>query len=177
MPAFTILQNSVFFNNKFQESEILCLLHNLMACNMVNMYEIVQYLCDRNHITVAQMCREIGIRPSVISELKHGRTKHLSSSNIIRISNFFGVSSDVFNEGVVEETFPNGADIAAVAGYHYLEKKETPAEAGERQVTDDDIKFALFGTTDIDDDVYEDVKALARTAAEQAAKRKRKKEE
>ena len=54
---------------------------------------------------------------------------------------------------------------------------ETPAETGERQVTDDEIKFALFGTTDIDDDVYEDVKALARTAAEQAAKRKRKKEE
>lgn len=55
--------------------------------------------------------------------------------------------------------------------------KKPPAETGERQVTDDEIKFALFGTTDIDDDVFEDVKALARTAAEQAAKRKRKKEE
>lgn len=48
-----------------------------------------------------------------------------------------------------------------------IEKDPQPAQ-GRPEVTDDDIKFALFGTTEIDQDVYEDVKALARMYAERA---------
>lgn len=39
------------------------------------------------------------------------------------------------------------------------------------EINDDDIKFALFGTTDIDDATLEDIKAYARFKREQYNKR------
>lgn len=47
------------------------------------------------------------------------------------------------------------------------EKAPTPTEKGERPVTDKDIKFALFGDTEIDDDVLDEVKRFAQFAKEQ----------
>ncbi|MPN31070.1 hypothetical protein SDC9_178543 [bioreactor metagenome] len=48
-----------------------------------------------------------------------------------------------------------------------LERKEkAPAQKGERAVTDDDIKFALWGTREIDDDVLNQVKSFAKFARE-----------
>ena len=82
------------------------------------------------------MCRDIGMQPSIITDLKHGRTKNLSHANMVRIANYFNISTDVFNEGVLEETFPNQADAESVAGYHHLLKKEAPAltEKDERDI-------------------------------------------
>lgn len=98
--------------------------------NTINMYEVVDFLCRKNHISIAQMCRDIGMRQSIITDLKHGRTKNLSHANMVKIANYFQVSTDVFSEGVLEETMPNENDAKAIAGYHYLldvPKKETPA--------------------------------------------------
>ena len=47
-----------------------------------------------------------------------------------------------------------------------------PAEDGEREICDDDIKFALFGTVAVDDAIFEDVKRLAKTALELSQKTK-----
>ena len=103
---------------------------------MVNMYEVVYYLCKRENISVAKMCRDIGMQPSIITDLKHGRTKNLTHANMVKIANYFNISTDVFNEGVLEETFPNQADAESVAGYHHLLKKEAPTltEKDERDI-------------------------------------------
>ena len=48
----------------------------------------------------------------------------------------------------------------------YAEEEKAPASDGERTVSDDDIKFALWGTREIDDDVLDQVKAFAKFARE-----------
>lgn len=116
---------------------------------MVNMYEIVAELCKRQGISVSRMCADLQIRPSVISELKHGRTKSLSSANIARISGYFSVSSDVFRDGL---TAPKTA-----------------------AVTDEEIMFALFGGDgEITDEMFEEVKQFARFIKDREAAKKKK---
>lgn len=123
---------------------------------MVNMYEIVEYLCKKNRISIAQMCRDVGLRQGLISDLKHGRTKNLSYENMVKIANYFRISVDVFNEGILEETFPSQNDSKEITGYHHLYK---PSDA--------DIKFALFnGDKEISDAQFEEVKRFARYVQE-----------
>lgn len=50
-------------------------------------------------------------------------------------------------------------------------QEKAPTSEGERSVSDDDIKFALFGDAEIDDELYEEVKAFARFAKERKEKR------
>ncbi len=140
---------------------------------MVNMYEIINFLCARDEISIAQMCRDIGLRQGLISDLKHGRSKTLSTVNMQKIASYFQVSTDIFNEGVFEETLPNGADIDLLREIYlkFSIKKEAPTKEGERSVNDDDIKFALFGDAEIDDELYEEVKAFASFAKERKEKR------
>ena len=115
---------------------------------MVNMYEIVAELCKERGISVSRLCAELQIRPSVISELKHGRTKSLSSANIARISAYFGVSSDVFRDGL---------------------------HASSREVSDREILFALFGGEgEITDEMFEEVKQFARFVKDREAAKKKK---
>lgn len=47
-----------------------------------------------------------------------------------------------------------------------VETEKAPATEDERTVSDDDIKFALFGTREIDDDVLDRVKQFAKFAQE-----------
>lgn len=72
---------------------------------MADMYTIIENLCNERKISIAQMCRDTGLRQSVFSELKHGRTKSLSAKNIVILANYFGVSTDVFTGQ------PNPGDI------------------------------------------------------------------
>lgn len=68
----------------------------------MNMYEKIQELCDEKDIKFAQLCREIGIPKSTLSELKQGRTKTLSTQNLIKVAQYFGVSLDYFDDSVDE---------------------------------------------------------------------------
>ena len=63
-----------------------------------------------------------------------------------RIADYFGVTTDYLLTG--EET------------------KKAPTPEGERKVSDDDIKFALWGTREIDDDVLDRVRQFAKFAQE-----------
>lgn len=133
---------------------------------MVTMYEIIDFLCARNEITIAKMCRDLGMRQGLISDLKHGRSKTLSTANMQKIANYFQVSTDIFNEGTFEETMPNGADMQMLhelALKNAIINKKTPGSGNSNQgVTDDDIKFALFGGDgEITDAMYEEVKQFA----------------
>lgn len=53
----------------------------------------------------------------------------------------------------------------------FVQEKTPTAVGSERSVSDDDIKFALFGDAEIDDELYEEVKAFARFAKERKEKR------
>lgn len=66
----------------------------------MNMYEKIQELCNNRGIKVAQLCRETGIPKSTISELKQGRTKTLSTQNLIKIAQYFEISLDFFDDSM-----------------------------------------------------------------------------
>ena len=66
------------------------------------------------------------------------------------------------------------SQILGISGDELLEtgyEKAPTAVGSERSVSDDDIKFALFGDAEIDDELYEEVKAFARFAKERKEKR------
>ncbi len=64
------------------------------------MYEKIQELCDDKGIKIAQLCRETGVPKSTLSELKQGRTKTLSTQNLIKIAQYFDISLDFFDDSI-----------------------------------------------------------------------------
>lgn len=112
---------------------------------MSDLYNRIYDLCQERNISVGKMCNELGISRGNLTELKMDRIKTLKADNLTKISGFFGVSID------------------------YLlgtETKKAPTQEGEREVSDDDIKFALWGTREIDDDVLDRVRQFAKFAQE-----------
>lgn len=59
---------------------------------MVILYERIAALCDSKGVKAAQMCREVGIGPNTMTELKMGRVKSLSAPKLEKIAAYFGVS-------------------------------------------------------------------------------------
>ena len=62
------------------------------------LYSVIENLCKDKGVGVCQMCNDLGFRNSLISDLKHGRSKTLSMQSIWKIAQYFGVSVDVFFE-------------------------------------------------------------------------------
>lgn len=54
-------------------------------------YEIIKQLCDENGIRLSVLASGIGVRSSVFTELKMGRTKKLSVSTLNKIADYFEV--------------------------------------------------------------------------------------
>lgn len=118
---------------------------------MGNLYNRIEALCAKQGVSAYRLCKDIGIRGSVLSDLRTGRKQGLSSKTLTLIAEYFGVSVD-----------------------YLLGKEETkkaPAENDRREVNDDDIKFALFGGGgEITDEMYEEVKRFAAYVKQREAK-------
>lgn len=112
---------------------------------MSNLYDILSSLCDEKGITGYRMCRDLGIQPSIMTDLKMGRRSGLKADTAQKIAEYFGVS------------------VGYLLGTE--QKEKAPAQEGER-ISDAELKFALWGDTDIDDSVLEDVKRFAKFAEE-----------
>ena len=109
---------------------------------MCKMYDIIEALCQEQGIRPGKLCGELGIRRSILSDLKTGRTKQLSAENLGKIAAYFHVSTDYLLGGA--------------------ETKKAPTESGERPITDAQLRFALWGDCeDVDDDDLEDVRRYA----------------
>ena len=54
-------------------------------------YSVIKQLCDEKGIKLSKLSAEIGIRSSVFTELKMGRTKKLSIVTLQKIAAFFEV--------------------------------------------------------------------------------------
>lgn len=57
----------------------------------MNTYEKIKSLCDDRGIKLSVLAEKTGIRSSVFTELKMGRTKQLSTATLEKIARFFGV--------------------------------------------------------------------------------------
>lgn len=59
---------------------------------MSEFYERVKSLCDKNGISGYKMCKDLGIQPSVMSDLKSGRRRGVNADTGEKIAKYFSVS-------------------------------------------------------------------------------------
>lgn len=69
---------------------------------MSTMYERIEQLCKDNLITITEMCRELKIGRSSLSELGRGRSKKLNATSTVKIANYFSVSPEYLADGIPE---------------------------------------------------------------------------
>ncbi len=57
-------------------------------------YQKISDLCAQSGLTIRKMCTDLNIRQSVLSDLKAGRTKKLSTETLSKIATYFNVPMD-----------------------------------------------------------------------------------
>lgn len=121
---------------------------------MGNMYERIVALCEQKGIKPGRVCADTGLSRGMMSDLKMGRTKELSGKNAKIVADYFGVTTD----------------------YLYgQEAEKAPTQQGERQPSDDEIKFALFGGGgEITDAMFDEVKNFAAYVKQREEEKKKK---
>lgn len=114
-------------------------------------FDIFFDLCKKNGISCKKAAEDIGLSNSITTKWKKtGATPGGDTLN--RIAAYFGVSTD-----------------------YLLGKKTEKAstENGERQMSDEELKFALWGDcTDVSDDDLDDVRRYAAFVRERKKDRK-----
>lgn len=61
---------------------------------MSNLYNLIAQLCKEKGISGYRLCKEVGIQPSILTDLKVGRKQSLSAETLSKIAAHFGVSVD-----------------------------------------------------------------------------------
>ena len=82
---------------------------------MDNMYAHIEELCKLKGVSITQMCRDLNITRSALSELKNGRTQRLSIKYTKLILEYFEVDMTAFERPITELQ-----DI-------YLKKEKSPS--------------------------------------------------
>ena len=73
---------------------------------MGDLYENIRLICEQNGTTVTQMCKDLDITRSILSELKSGRTKTLSLDVAQKIASFFFIDVDFLSSNFASDTCP-----------------------------------------------------------------------
>ena len=130
--------------------------------SMSDLYKRIEELCKERKITITTMCKESGASRASLSDLKVGRKQSLSADTLNKIAKFFSVSVDYLLGNVSDPFFVLDNDTILADINSYEDKEKAPAGNGKRSVSDDDIKFALFGGDgEITDAMYQEVKEFA----------------
>lgn len=117
------------------------------------LYNRIAQLCEEQGITGYRLCKETGLAPGIITDLKMGRKTGLSAKNADKIAAYFGVS------------------VGYLLGTE--ERSDVPGET--RSISDEEIKFALFGGDgEITDEMYREVCNFAAYVKQREAAKKRK---
>ena len=108
-------------------------------------YDRFEELCQEKGVKPGRACSEMGLSRSLAAKWKATKTEKPSADALEKMSLYFKKSIEEILSG---------------------ETKKAPTQERERKVSDDDIKFALWGTREIDDDVLDRVKQFAKFAQE-----------
>lgn len=100
----------------------------------MDIYNKILRLCSQNGISLSKLCLELGLSKNTGYNWKKGSIPNKAA--LYKICDYFNISIDYFNE--------DNDDVK------YQEK------------LDAEIKFALFGTPDVPDDIYKQVKDFAK---------------
>lgn len=115
----------------------------------MNSVERVKSICKEKKIPISKLERDLGYSNGYIGQLRKGV---FPTDRLVDIANYLNVSTDYLLTG--EET------------------KKAPTKDGEREVSDDDIMFALWGDSDdVDKDDLDDVKRYAAFVRERKKKK------
>ena len=95
-------------------------------------------LCDEKNISVYRACTDIGLNRSAVAKWKAGGRPN--GTTAAKLADYFGVTTDYLLEQTDDRIAPES----------------------RRTVSDEDIKFALFGGSgEITDAMYDEVKRFA----------------
>ena len=104
-------------------------------------YDRFVYLCKHRGISPTRAALDAGISKSLVTKWKTNNVQDPSPDVLRRLAKYFNIT------------------VAELLGE---ENEKAPTENGERSVSDDDIKFALFGGDgEITDEMYDEVKRFA----------------
>lgn len=70
---------------------------------MSELYERIEGLCKEQGISITEMCRRANVQRGNLSDLKYERQKGLSTENMIKLANYFGVSVEYLQSGIKKE--------------------------------------------------------------------------
>lgn len=59
---------------------------------MGELYELISELCEKKKVSKYRMCKDIGIQPSAMTDLKSGRKKGFTAEIANKIADYFGVT-------------------------------------------------------------------------------------
>ena len=89
---------------------------------MSNLYNRLQELCEEKGVSGYRMGKDVGIQPSIMTDLKMGRRASMKVETAQKVADYFGVT----------------------VGYLLGEGKEkAPTQEGEREITFDDFTYAM----------------------------------
>ena len=89
---------------------------------MSNLYNRLQELCEEKGVSGYRMRKDVGIQPSIMTDLKMGRRASMKVETAQKVADYFGVT----------------------VGYLLGEGKEkAPTQEGEREITFDDFTYAM----------------------------------
>lgn len=112
-------------------------------------FDRLKLLCDERGVSPYKACTDIGLNRAAVAKWKNGSVPN--GQTLAKIAEYFGVSTD-----------------------YLLEKETAPAEIGKRSVSDDEIKFALFGGDgEITDAMFDEVKNFAAFVKQREADKKK----
>ena len=107
-------------------------------------FDRFQALCDAKRVSVYRACTDIGLNRSAVAKWKAGGKPN--GNTAAKLAEYLGVTTDYLLTG---------------------------QEDAKPKVTDDDIKFALFGGDgEITDAMYEEVKQFAAFVRQREAEKK-----
>ena len=121
---------------------------------MCTLYDRIIELCKAKGVSGSRMCLDLGLSKSTLSDIKNGRKKGISTTTAQKMASYLGVT------------------VGYLLGEE--ENKKAPAESSKRSVSDDEIKFALFGGDgEITDAMYDEVKRFAAFVKQREAEKKK----
>ena len=91
---------------------------------MSDLYNRIISLCKEKTVSGYRMCKDIGIQPSILTDLKMGRQNGLSAKNADKMAAYFAVS------------------VGYLLG---TDTKKAPTQDGERKIDDRQMKAAFLG--------------------------------
>lgn len=140
---------------------------------MVDLYKLIEGKCKERGIKISKLCTDVGIRQSILSDLKHGRTKTLSVPTASKLAEYFDVDIIEFLKYTSEDSMDSyyegwkdacGSSWVPPEFRDGLAQQEKPAPTNGDGLAEDDkriIELLHQLTPENRERIVEIIKALA----------------